>query len=801
MVMEVGVGLEGTQGRRGRRLGLLAALLGCALALAAPALASAATFEVTSTGDQPDATRVDGECETGVSTSKCTLRAAIEQSDASAGTRDEITFSRSVFDGQLAGTISPASPLPPITDPVTIDGGDCFGEDGPHRPCTGVEGPSGGSALTVEGANDVTVTGLAVTGAQVGIDVIKGSQAFTAQNDWVGVKLDGTVGGNGTGIFIGPGSDGAAIGGAGPVTVGGPQENPNRNVISGNNGVGLDLDGASDAAIQGNYLGVLPNGSEALANATDIEITDSTEGAGSKAEGNEIGASLEGLAPATPECDDACNVISGATEAGVDLQGGGAGQHEAPASGPTAIRGNDVGLGAGGVESVPNGTDGVFAGAAPNVVVGGAPFTEGNRIVGGEYGVRATGGDKLQVVGNQIGLDGRGTTRLPPSAVGILVESQGLSSPAAAAEIKFNRLQASEGEGIEQRFTGARITGNWVSGGAIGIRTLGAAGGAGNSIQGNLVEVSTRAIVVENERNTIAANEIFGSEEAGIEVVDSGAGAATGNVIGGDTITSENFVSEGLGNAIEIIGPAPGGENEIARNRGAENAGLFIDLGGDGPGNPGLNGGIQAPTLSTPTASGVAGSAEPGATVRVFRKATPDAGELESFLGEAVADAGGSWSVAYPSSVPTGTIVAATQTSALGGTSELATATTPSPPPPAPPTIAPPCYATPLGCSPPPEPRRAAPQTKITKGPPKRSHRRSAVFRFKSSQAGSHFECRLDRAHWKRCRSPKRYKHLRPGRHVFRVRAIRRRLVDPTPAVRRFRILARQRHATAHRRG
>jgi hypothetical protein len=172
--------------------------------------------------------------------------------------------------------------------------------------------------------------------------------------------------------------------------------------------------------------------------------------------------------------------------------------------------------------------------------------------------------------------------------------------------------------------------------------------------------------------------------------------------------------------------------------------------------------------------------------VRVFRKASPEVGELESFLGEAVADGSGQWSVAYASRIPAGTIVAATQTNTLGGTSELATAVTvPTPPAPAPPPAPRP---SPCTC---PAPRpAAAPQTKITKGPPKRSALRLVSFRFKSSQPRSTFQCKLDRSPFTRCASPKRYKRLKPGKHVFKVRAVNRHgTVDPTPAVRRFRIL------------
>jgi CSLREA domain-containing protein len=792
--------------RRGHWAALAAALLSCLLALAVPTLASAAEYTVDSTADEVDAAP-GGGCETAEGV--CTLRAAVEEANATPAA-DAVRFA-STFDGKTGDAIALTMGAIPILEPLQLlgsaPGQQCETSAATGTPPSPIPGPCvevAGAGLDVE-SSGVLVRGLAITGAAAAIDVLGGSTGFEAQNDWVGVKLDGTAAANGSGIYLGPGSDGAVIGGPGPVNPVEPEANPARNVIAGNDGVGLDLEGASDASIQGNYLGVGPDGTEALANSKDVEVTDSTQGGLTRAEGDEIGGTLEGLAPATRECDDACNVISGATEAGVDLQGDGAGQNEAPASGPTAILGNDIGLDAAGAGALPNGTDGVQAGAAANVVVGGAPFTEGNHVVGGEYGVRGSGGDDLRVVGNQIGFDGRGGSGplLAPSKVGILVDSQGLSGPLAAAEIRFNLVQASAvGEGIEQRSAGARITGNIVSGGSVGIRTLGAVGPVGNSIQGNSIQRSGRAIVVENGGNAIAANEVLGFGAAGIQVVDGAGVAATGNVIGGDTLPSENILSEGLGDAIQIVGPPGGGENEVARNRGEGNGDLFVDLGADGPGNPGLNGGVQPPTLSSATQSGAAGSAEPGARVRVFRKTTPEPGELESFLGEAVADGGGSWSVAYPSSIPVDTPVAATQTNVLGGTSELATAATAPPPPPSPPAVGPPpCYAGGLGCPAPPRPRTAAPRTRITKGPPKRSRRRGARFEFSSSQRGSTFQCRLDRGRFKRCRSPKRYRHLRVGGHVFRVRAVNRQgVVDRTPAVRRFRILPRRRHAAGHRR-
>jgi hypothetical protein len=70
--------------------------------------------------------------------------------------------------------------------------------------------------------------------------------------------------------------------------------------------------------------------------------------------------------------------------------------------------------------------------------------------------------------------------------------------------------------------------------------------------------------------------------------------------------------------------------------------------------------------------------------------------------------------------------------------------------------------------------------------------KRRATFRFRAREKGSKFACKIDRKHYKPCTSPKTYKRLKPGRHVFRVKARDTAgNVDPTPVVKRFRIKRR----------
>ena len=94
---------------------------------------------------------------------------------------------------------------------------------------------------------------------------------------------------------------------------------------------------------------------------------------------------------------------------------------------------------------------------------------------------------------------------------------------------------------------------------------------------------------------------------------------------------------------------------------------------------------------------------------------------------------------------------------------------------------------------PPPPVDRTPPQTRVARGLPKqlragRTGRRRIVLRFSSSEAGSHFVCRLDRRRAARCTSPRAYM-VGVGAHVFRVTATDAAgNSDPSPAVFRVRV-------------
>ncbi|HEY1285416.1 MAG TPA: hypothetical protein VGF04_04955, partial [Solirubrobacterales bacterium] len=68
-------------------------------------------------------------------------------------------------------------------------------------------------------------------------------------------------------------------------------------------------------------------------------------------------------------------------------------------------------------------------------------------------------------------------------------------------------------------------------------------------------------------------------------------------------------------------------------------------------------------------------------------------------------------------------------------------------------------------------------------------HGKTAIVIFSGSEGGLSFKCKLDKGKFKPCTSPKKYKHLQPGRHIVQVEAIDRSgVADLTPAHKKFKI-------------
>jgi DNA-directed RNA polymerase specialized sigma24 family protein len=76
-----------------------------------------------------------------------------------------------------------------------------------------------------------------------------------------------------------------------------------------------------------------------------------------------------------------------------------------------------------------------------------------------------------------------------------------------------------------------------------------------------------------------------------------------------------------------------------------------------------------------------------------------------------------------------------------------------------------------------------APAAQLAERPQAASRLQAAIFRFEASESGATFECALDAADFRPCKSPQRYRHLKQGEHRLAVRAIGISGVAGEPAV------------------
>ena len=192
--------------RVGPLLGLLAAAVVLAALTAAGPARAAATFTVNGTADRGDANFADGRCDTDPATSgnQCTLRAAIEEANETAGA-DEIRFDIS---GIGVKTIATGSRPPTITEAVTIDG---YTQPGAKKNTLAkgtnavlliqLRGIAAGDVLELDiAASNVVVRGLVINGFR--FEGIRTGGANTRiEGNLLGTDPSGTQAlGNGSGV-------------------------------------------------------------------------------------------------------------------------------------------------------------------------------------------------------------------------------------------------------------------------------------------------------------------------------------------------------------------------------------------------------------------------------------------------------------------------------------------------------------------------------------------------------------------------------------------------------------------------
>ena len=167
--------------------------------------------------------------------------------------------------------------------------------------------------------------------------VLNASSGTSVVGNFIGTDTNGTLAlGNGfIGVFLN-GADNNTIGGVSPAA---------RNIISGNNTFGVDVDFASFGnLLQGNFIGIDATGSRALGNhAAGVRIKDASNGT--------VGGTTAG----------AGNFISGNGNAGIFLD----------FAGGSLVQGNFVGTDTAGTSPLGNSTDGISIFESPNNTIGG----------------------------------------------------------------------------------------------------------------------------------------------------------------------------------------------------------------------------------------------------------------------------------------------------------------------------------------------------------------------------------------------------------------------------------------------
>ena len=455
------------------------------------------------------------------------LRQAILDSNAAGGTNNvafEIPDNNSNPEAYVITLTS--GPLPAITNALTvegttetaflgkpaiveIDGSSLSGTPDGLTLSTGSNGSEivgvqildfGGDGILVQSANNTigaanagfgnlisgnTAVGVQISGANATGNLVAGNL--------IGTDSTGTVAlANGTGVQIDTGAPGNTIGGTAAGT---------RNVISGNQANGVEIDRSSRNVVTGNFIGINAAGSSALPNgAYGVFMTATSSSSGSTGIGNLIGGTGAG----------AGNAISGNRSGGIYISGGAL----------NVVAGNFIGTDATGDSAVPNSGPGVIVSRGYGNSIGGTTAPARNIISGNQGdGVRFEGGIGNAVAGNFIGVNAAGSAALGNGKYGVYVtEAAGTSGSSASR--------------------------NMVGG---------AAAGAGNVISGN---ASGGIYISEGIRDIVAGN-FIGTDATGESAVpNSGPGVVvsggTRNTIGGTTVSARNIISGNQGNGVEL---------------------------------------------------------------------------------------------------------------------------------------------------------------------------------------------------------------------------------------------------------
>lgn len=633
------------------RYALLVLVFSLTLLGAGTAHAGKLLLTVDNVGDAPDDNPGDFIC--AIAGGGCTLRAAIMESNATAGAAI-IEFDLPDPDA----AITPATPLPAIIDTVSIDGTTQAGCA--SYPCIVVTGVTvGGDGLTVQ-TDESEIRGLVIQSFNVGVLISDGADGNTIAGNYVGTDVAGTKNfGNYNGISLEGGVDNV---------IGGPDA-ADRNVVAGYTGRGISLEGefVSQSVITNNYIGVLADGETALGGGVGVFVRDEPTsgrarvGASGGGEDNIVGPG---------------NVISGNIGAGVHVWSSG-----------TVVIGNRIGTNASGTSAVPNMEDGVLVHGSGNRI-GGDSAAERNLISGnGQGGVQINPYDLspaegTTVTGNYIGTNAAGNAAIP-NAFGIGVSGASFTTIGGVGGER-NVLSGNVFLGIgASEVTGLQIVGNYIGTNASGTsavpNTLHGMSLSGmlseTQVIGNLVSGnSSLGIDLNSGTNGVElfANRI-GVDASGDPLGNGSHGMSLSSVVN-TVIGAEgekdpfgdfgNTIANNGGNGVWVRGnDGPGTGNTIRFNSIHSNAlkGIENELNG----NNELAPPVITPPLSAGLSSGVSGTACASCTVDIY---SDDADEGRTYEASVVAEGDGSWASDV---IAAGPFITATATDGAGNTSEF----------------------------------------------------------------------------------------------------------------------------------
>ena len=256
----------------------------------------------------------------------------------------------------------------------------------------------------------------------------------------------------------------------------GGTEPGSRNLISGNVGNGIEINGsgATGNAVQGDFIGLDINGTYALPNAGDGVVV-------AGASSNLIGGTSAA----------ARNVVSG---------NGGNGVTVSNATG-VVILGNFIGTDAAGTHALGNAADGVLLDTAASNMIGGTTpearnILSGNSVAGVE--IRGGGSSLNLVQGNYIGTDTIRRGRLWPT-----------SSVCSSTAARNNTI------GGTDPGAGNLISGNSnPQGSGVGVQILGF-GATGNLVEGNLIGTDATGTLPRGNDTGVFINDVAGNTIGG----------------------------------------------------------------------------------------------------------------------------------------------------------------------------------------------------------------------------------------------------------------------------------------------